>query len=256
MIDSELKSQVYIRDKGICWTCNESVLLEDYIPARLVDSLSETIENVVTMHRDCAKNKPTHYSYESAIKWKLSNKKHHHIESITMIQPKPLINQPPIKLPYNEYDRKLANKGIIEAQNIKDKVLSYFKQHPDLLIESNRFTMNRSSASRKLAYELDITTNDVRDILRDANMVKPYPRQTTDGSQYWEIYNNLDTLIDKYKSIIARRINVTRGMNMSIYRLDIFLYLAGWHNRVSKKHFNSIKRRVTQLDIPIRKIVE
>jgi 5-methylcytosine-specific restriction endonuclease McrA len=75
-----LRSVIYIRDNGICWVCNKTVLLKDYDLGHLVDrcnSGADEIENCVVMHKQCNGGKPTHASLEEALLWKLRHNVSH-----------------------------------------------------------------------------------------------------------------------------------------------------------------------------------
>lgn len=72
-----LRSEVYIRDKGICWVCNEFVLLRDYDLGHLVDRANgghDAIDNCTVMHHLCNLLKPRHNSLDEASIWKLRYK--------------------------------------------------------------------------------------------------------------------------------------------------------------------------------------
>lgn len=70
-----LRSEVYIRDKGICWVCNDFVLLRDYQLGHLIDRSnggSDTLGNCAVMHKSCNNSKPRHLTLEEAMTWKLT----------------------------------------------------------------------------------------------------------------------------------------------------------------------------------------
>lgn len=72
----KIRSDVYIRDKGICWICNEFVDLKDYDLGHLIDRCmngEDSYDNVAVMHMKCNMAKPLHATLEEALKWKLTN---------------------------------------------------------------------------------------------------------------------------------------------------------------------------------------
>jgi len=74
-----LRSEVYIRDRGVCWVCNKFVTLKDYELGHLVDRCNggaDSIDNCAVMHKHCNIRKPSHYSLEEALKWRLTHNPH------------------------------------------------------------------------------------------------------------------------------------------------------------------------------------
>lgn len=74
MIDSKIRSDVYIRDMGLCWVCNRFVELADYHVGHLVDKCmggEDDIGNLAVMHSLCNLSKPRHKSMEDALKWQM-----------------------------------------------------------------------------------------------------------------------------------------------------------------------------------------
>ena len=70
----QMRSDVYIRDKGICWVCHEFVDLQDYDLGHLVDRCrngENEYDNVTVMHKKCNRSKPRHKTLEDATKWRL-----------------------------------------------------------------------------------------------------------------------------------------------------------------------------------------
>ena len=71
----ELRSNVYIRDKGICWVCNCFVKLEDYDLGHLIDRCNgghDDYDNLAVMHKSCNLSKPFHQTLEEAVKWRMT----------------------------------------------------------------------------------------------------------------------------------------------------------------------------------------
>lgn len=72
---NRLRSEVYLRDRGICWICNKFVSLDIYQAGHIVDRRNngqDTFDNVVTMHRKCNNHKPYHDTLEEALRWRLT----------------------------------------------------------------------------------------------------------------------------------------------------------------------------------------
>jgi len=70
-----LRSEAYIRDKGICWVCNEFVPLRDYDLGHLVDRSNggnDSLMNCAVMHKHCNSIKPSHHTLEAALIWRLT----------------------------------------------------------------------------------------------------------------------------------------------------------------------------------------
>ncbi|KKN29594.1 hypothetical protein LCGC14_0842620 [marine sediment metagenome] len=71
----ELRSNIYLRDKGMCWICNCFVRLEDYDLGHLVDRCNgghDAYDNLAVMHKSCNLSKPYHETLEECLKWKLT----------------------------------------------------------------------------------------------------------------------------------------------------------------------------------------
>lgn len=69
-----LRSEIYIRDKGICWVCNDFVTLRDYDLGHLVDRVNggnDELSNCAVMHKQCNISKPRHKTLDEAMKWRL-----------------------------------------------------------------------------------------------------------------------------------------------------------------------------------------
>lgn len=76
-----LRSEIYIRDKGICWVCNEFTLLKDYQLGHIIDRTNngaDALDNCAVMHKVCNNTKPRHKSIEEASRWRLTPKKISH----------------------------------------------------------------------------------------------------------------------------------------------------------------------------------
>lgn len=95
-----LRSDIYIRDKGICWICNTFVDLRDYDLGHLVDRCNgghDDYDNLAVMHKVCNLAKPFHETLEGAMKWKLTATLPLHRQSDTRLaQPPPRKHHRPI----------------------------------------------------------------------------------------------------------------------------------------------------------------
>ena len=70
-----LRSDIYIRDKGMCWICNTFVPLHEYDLGHIIDRSNgghDDYDNLAVMHRPCNHSKPYHQTLEEAVKWKLT----------------------------------------------------------------------------------------------------------------------------------------------------------------------------------------
>ena len=70
----KMRSDVYVRDNGICWICNTFTQLQDYDLGHLVDRSVgglDTYDNVTVMHTSCNLKKPIFHSLEEALRWRL-----------------------------------------------------------------------------------------------------------------------------------------------------------------------------------------
>lgn len=70
-----LRSDIYIRDRGMCWICNAFVPLHRYELGHIIDRTNgghDDYDNLAVMHMDCNRAKPYHKTLEEAVKWKLT----------------------------------------------------------------------------------------------------------------------------------------------------------------------------------------
>ncbi len=70
-----LRSDIYLRDKGMCWICNTFVPLHEYDLGHIIDRSNgghDGYDNLAVMHRPCNHSKPYHQTLEEAMKWKLT----------------------------------------------------------------------------------------------------------------------------------------------------------------------------------------
>jgi 5-methylcytosine-specific restriction endonuclease McrA len=67
------RSEIYLRDRGICWICGDFVLLSDYDLGHIIDDCrggKPTEDNLTVMHHYCNSMKPKHATLEDAINWR------------------------------------------------------------------------------------------------------------------------------------------------------------------------------------------
>jgi hypothetical protein len=113
-----LRSDIYIRDKGICWICNAKVLLKDYDLGHLIDRCNngrDDYDNVAVMHKRCNNSKPRHLTLEDAMKWKLNRK-------IPQGKQNEYNNFP---LPQNLIKRTNPTSPILLMKRLEDKEVRY-----------------------------------------------------------------------------------------------------------------------------------
>lgn len=70
---NKIRSEIYLRDKGICWVCNLFVTLDLYHLSHLIDRCrdgNDNYDNLVVMHKRCNYGKPAHYTIEECLGWK------------------------------------------------------------------------------------------------------------------------------------------------------------------------------------------
>jgi hypothetical protein len=136
-----LRSDIYIRDKGICWICNEKVELKDYDLGHLVDRCNggqDDYDNLAVMHKRCNVSKPKHTSLEESMKWKLTSTyltvrpmKHSQSpkEQLSFITTTPTVTSTPhtsamqsTAIPSQSPMHKDITQGIIPVQEIMAKL--------------------------------------------------------------------------------------------------------------------------------------
>ena len=132
----KLRSDIYIRDKGICWICNTFVDLSEYELGHLIDRCNggnDVYDNLAVMHMDCNRAKPYHNSLEEAMRWKLTafiHPNHNDTLRISRIDKKAQMVIP-IKAP--RLHRYLNRKYISEddrIKNIKPSTLCWIQGRP------------------------------------------------------------------------------------------------------------------------------
>jgi len=250
-----LRSDIYIRDNGICWVCNRFVELRDYDLGHLVDRCNgghDDYDNLAVMHKICNLKKPRHTTLEAAMKWKLTPDyltKPKPVMPYLYQEPSIIINEPnsPTKYRYTPLREE-------DERAIEQLIVEYFNNRPELLENGDGYNRNRVYATRELSYTFDIPIAKIRAILLRAGLVTKYKPQVRDGSQYFFIFKHLDKLLEQYNSIKYEPIyKQPKLLGMSPFCMDIMFYLSGILNKVSKRNIGCISRRVSQLKIPVRK---
>ena len=265
-----LRSDIYIRDKGMCWVCNTKVELRDYDLGHLVDRCNggtDDYENLAVMHKKCNISKPRHSTLEEAMKWKLtpsylSNRpieKMRPKEQLSFISPSQsptssiaINRQQESSSPYSfaltRFKRTTKLHGIFmdknDEQAVKQLVIEYFTNRPELLRDNAKY--QRAEALRQLSTTLNWSIVYIRRYIVEAGLVKPRQHEVTDGSQYHYVSEHLDELLKQYYSGDA--------MELKPYSIFIMFYLAGMPERIDNKNLHSITKRVKQLHLPIRHI--
>ncbi len=137
------RSEIYKRDNGICWACNEFVELKAYDLGHLVDRCNggqDAWENLAVMHKRCNQSKPKHNTLEEAIIWKmrtrfLSTAKPAVLPSDTTpnktypypkikAQPKPRLQTMPTTIPENTHQTFISDNELkMEALRLIGKLL-------------------------------------------------------------------------------------------------------------------------------------
>lgn len=246
-----LRSDIYIRDKGICWICNEFVDLKDYDLGHLIDKCNggqDDYDNLAVMHTKCNLSKPRHTTLEEAMKWKLTPKYLTLRPTIYRPNNKTIIEQTIIKT--TKTRKMVTQHSHSELEAIKQLIIEYFNTHPALI--SNEENQEILEAIKQMASTFNITTKEVRRYLRNANLIKSkYVIQLKDD-KYFYIYNHLDELLEKSKSLKASLWDKPRLMGITFYSYKIMLYLAGMSDKIDKEDLLHIARRVKALGIPIR----
>lgn len=155
-----LRSDIYVRDKGICWICNTFAELKDYDLGHLVDRCNggqDEYDNLAVMHKSCNLSKPRHTTLEEAMKWKLTP---------AYLTERPLSMFDNTKsiaksYSYNHHKKSYAKQNqlsLIDEQANKQLINSYFQAHPELQDTNN---VVRLEAIKLLSQILNLPTQNV-----------------------------------------------------------------------------------------------
>lgn len=248
-----LRSEIYLRDKGICWVCNSFVLLREYDLGHLVDYCMgglATWQNLAVMHGYCNDIKPDHSTLEEAMKWRLTPR--------SIIHPQPLATSKTIK-DETMFLNQLSNIINTPAPEHKlswiDKeyeIVRFFKANPHLLIETN--TTERSIASQRLALQYKLTTGDIRKMILAAGLMKKREPILPNDNLYFDMYNHLKEYVDKFNSLNCAYWDKAKAMGITSYSMRIMLYLSGHPELIDKADIVSIANRAKALSIPTQQL--
>lgn len=246
----QLRSEIYIRDRGICWVCNRFTLLTEYDLGHLVDFCmggKAIYENLAVMHGYCNDIKPKHATLEEAMKWKLIPR--------NIINPQPatqVINNTtyPLQYPISKYGGLPLT--FEERENAREAIITYFKNNPQLL--SDNASQIRIKESQRLGKQYGLASYTIRKILLDEGLVNRQKATVQNDDIYHFVYNNLKNLADQYNSATCPIWDRPKKLGITAYMMRIMYYLAGHPELVDKADLSSISKRVAQLNIPIDNI--
>lgn len=146
-----------------------------------------------------------------------------------------------------------ASLSTSDQKAITELVVEYFQKRPELLENGNGYNPERWRHQRILAEQLGVYPNDIRTCLRNSGLVDRYPPQIVNGAQYQYIYDHLDELLAKYRTVQHEYLyNQPTLMGIPHFHMDIMFYLAGMLSKVSKTNYYGIARRVAELKLPVR----
>jgi hypothetical protein len=157
-----ISCEIYIRDKGICWICNEFVYPRDYDLGHLIDRCNggpDTYDNMAVMHRHCNQTKPRHETLEEAMRWKLTPAHLYHAP-IKTIKPKAFSDR---------YSTLMGSLTTDRRDEVRQLVIKHFADHPELSQDKDRHSNHKIRDIRQLARTLNITVSDIRLILYPRN---------------------------------------------------------------------------------------
>lgn len=183
---NSLRSDIYIRDKGICWVCNGFVDIKNYDVGHLVDRCNgglETYDNLVVMHHHCNIKKPRHTNLEEAMRWKLT--------------PKYLTERPtgPTQLrlspPRSVHKRaRLTQRGGAsslvgaDAGAMQDLITEYLATNQELLIGGNNPALLR--AIRDLSATFGVSRPYIRAMLKRRMSEVEVIKRIVPGTLAWK----------------------------------------------------------------------
>lgn len=118
----KLRSDIYLRDNGICWICNSFVSLDDYDLGHLVDRTNgghDDYDNLAVMHRKCNHSKPYHNTLEEALRWKLT---YNIPESRPIFKSQPILIGRPPKKQLKRANQSLSRKALKNQQERLEEI--------------------------------------------------------------------------------------------------------------------------------------
>jgi hypothetical protein len=250
----KLRSEIYVRDRGICWVCNRFVLLSQYELGHLIDWCmggKAVYENLAVMHGYCNDVKPHHSTLEEAMRWRLT--------------PRYIIETPPkaivgtiVQTAQSERQylqpalyQQIPNFLTIEDQiRIADTIIHFFKDNPQYLTDNNL----RIKYTRSLSYKYNVTVDFIRKKLQEVGMLEKKNPIVQNDDMYFSISNNIKELVEKYNSLKCPNWDKPKAMGITAYQMRIMFYLSDNKVLVDSKDLKNIERRVSNLNIPITPI--
>ena len=269
----KLRSDIYLRDRGICWVCNGFVQLDEYDLGHLIDKCRNgqpDYDNLAVMHERCNSSKPRHDTLEQAMKWRLTcrfmpDDKPNAIVSkealVVVSQTQQLPQSNEVALNYAPYpDQPILPRPIFKTSHHKNPpkdeqeimrqlVVEHFTTHPELTDINHK--NQRAKTLKEFSETFNCSIQYVRKWITDANMIPSKQEVRYDSSRYTYILEHLQELLDKYHSLTCKETAKPKMMGMTRYTLDIVLYLGGVRHHINAKDLDSIQQTVAKLRIPM-----
>jgi hypothetical protein len=275
-----LRSDIYVRDKGICWICNTFVELKDYDLGHLIDRCNngeDSYDNLAVMHKSCNLSKPKHTSLEEAMKWKLTPK-YLTERPISMFDSSKSIGK---GYPYpRSRPKKSTSQLSLETYNDRTKsnhelISSYTQAHPELT------DTVRLEAIKLLSQILDMPEKSIKPIINSTLLpsinnsqtvlpinIEHLPKKfdSADNHNYHLTYNdsitldNLKPLRSRYEKKFYRKHRyATDGDKTAAKQLVLEHFKNNpllCEGKVNHARSNAIKQLSNDLKIPLRDIRE
>jgi len=255
----QLRSDIYIRDKGLCWICNEFVDLGNYDLGHLFDRCnggSNSYDNLAVMHHSCNIKKPRHYSLDEAKNWRASPNDLPTPISVPIEQTNFRKSASPIWHNKNKIWQRSPIMPIEDKRAIRQLIIEYFQKKPELLKLGHHNELHR--AISELSLTLEISKECVYYFMRAEGLYqKEYNKQLTGAIKpkdnlYFQIYEHLDELLKTYNSLSGGMLTRARIMKMNRYQMSIMFYLAGIKDYLYPKDLKSIQPTVARLGLTLR----
>lgn len=245
----KLRSEIYIRDRGICWVCNAFVLLSQYELGHLIDYNMKgdaVYENLAVMHEYCNGIKPDHNTLEDAMKWKLIPRSmvgQSTIKSDTIITTRIIPTKPTTNL-YMTPDEKIC---------IEKSILEYFKDKPELLVNgaNNGENYNRKKAIQGLATQYKVSYSFIHRLLLQNGLIQKQTPILPNDEIYGYISEHLKELVDKYNMLTCSNWDKPKALGITSYRLLIMFYLSGNSHLINPTDLYTVSNRAKQLNIQV-----
>jgi hypothetical protein len=250
----KLRSDIYIRDKGICWVCNEFVEVRDYDLGHLIDRCNggeNEYDNLSVMHHSCNINKPRHTTLEDAMKWKLNPS--------YLLRPKIIFKEDLPQLQPNVIHKYSNRHPIIPTDDkkiIRQLILEYFENRKELLLREHSTELK--AAMKELSNTFSVSIDCIYQYMyADGIYKKEHTKQLfgaikAKDNVYLYIYEHLDELLKTYNSLDGGMMTKSKIMKMNRYQLSIMFYLAGIKDYLFPKDLKSIQPAVARLGLSLR----